>query len=292
MSVEGRDFIAKSIGDLDSALSRARRDRLRIGLVPTLGALHDGHFANIRKAAAESDVVVVSIFLNRLQFDDPKDLARYPGDVTTDASSATRAGADVVFAPSDLEMYPNGAPEVVVDPGPKGQVLEGASRPGHFRGVATAVTKLFSIVRPHTAYFGEKDYQQLVIVRQLVKDLSIPVTVASCPTVRDGTGLAMSSRNVFLGASELAGAASLYRSLCESRDEIERGERDPGKIMKTMAHVIAEAPLLELEYAHVVREGTLDDVEEIDTDVRLLLAARIGDVRLIDNLLACPGAAG
>jgi pantoate--beta-alanine ligase len=290
MSVEGRrDVIAKSIGDLDSALSQARRDGLRIGFVPTLGALHDGHLANIRIAAAESDVVVVSIFLNRLQFDDPKDLARYPGDVATDASSAVRAGAHVVFAPSDVEMFPNGAPEVVVDPGPKGRVLEGASRPGHFSGVATAVTKLLSIVRPRTAYFGEKDYQQLVIVRQLVTDLSIPVTIVSCPTVREDSGLAMSSRNVFLGVNELGGAASLYRSLCEASDEIGRGERDPEKIMKTMAHVIAEDPLLELEYAHVVREGTLDDVKEIDGDVRLLLAVRVGDVRLIDNLLVPAG---
>lgn len=285
MSVTAREVVARTIGDLDRALADRRKESLRIGFVPTLGALHDGHVADIRKARGESDVVVVSIFLNRLQFTDPKDLARYPGELTADARLAARAGADVVFAPPDDVMYPNGAPEVLVDPGAMGRVLEGASRPGHFRGVATVVTKLLSIVRPDAAYFGEKDYQQLVIVRRLVEDLSLPVSIVACPTVREPDGLAISSRNVFLADDERTSALALYRALCAARDEIGRGERDASRIVATMADVVAGSPLVELDYACVVREGTLEDVVEVGGDVRLLVAARVGGVRLIDNVL-------
>jgi pantoate--beta-alanine ligase len=290
MSVTERDLIARSTDDLDVVLAETRRNGRRIGFVPTLGALHDGHLADIRKASAESDVVVASIFLNPLQFDDRKELARYPGALAEDARLAAQAGADVVFAPTVEVMYPGGPPEVVVDPGPKGQVLEGAARPGHFQGVATVVTKLLAIVRPSAAYFGEKDYQQLVIVRRLVEDLSMPVTIVPCPTVREPDGLALSSRNAFLGADERKDATALYRALCQAQDDIGRGERDGRKIVETMTDAIAEAPLAALDYAHVVREGTLDDVAEVDGDVRLLIAARLGAVRLIDNLHVAPGA--
>ncbi len=289
MSTTDSELVARTFDDLDGALDGARRERLRIGLVPTLGALHGGHVADIAQADAECDVVVVSIFLNPLQFNDRKDLARYPGDFVTDARVAVQAGADVVLAPSVEVMYPAGAPEVVVDPGPKSLVLEGAARPGHFQGVATVVTKLLAIVRPNAAYFGEKDYQQLVIVRQLVKDLSFAVTVVSCPTVREDDGLAMSSRNAFLGAEERKSAASLYRALCRAKTEIGRGENDANKIVQTMWDVVAESSLVSLDYAHVVREGTLDDVSDIDGDVRLLIAARVGPMRLIDNLLVEAG---
>ncbi len=283
------DLVARSRDDLDVALADARRTGRRIGLVPTLGALHEGHLEDIRRARAENDVVVVSIFLNPLQFDDRKDLARYPGDLATDVRLAAQAGADTVFAPAVEVMYPGGPPEVVVDPGPKARLLEGVSRPGHFQGVATVVTKLLAIVRPSVAYFGEKDYQQLVIVRRLVQDLSIPVTIRACPTVRERDGLARSSRNFFLGADERRDATSLYRALCAARDEIGRGERDTEGIVATMARTVGEAPAAELDYAHVVAEGTLDDVAEIDGEVRLLIAARIGAVRLIDNLLVESG---
>lgn len=289
MRATDSDVVARTFDDLEVALDGARRERLRIGLVPTLGALHGGHIADIEQADAECDVVVVSIFLNPLQFNDRKDLARYPGDLAADNRAAVRAGADVVFAPSIEVMYPAGAPEVVVDPGPKGQVLEGAVRPGHFSGVATVVTKLLATVRPHAAYFGEKDYQQLVIVRQLVKDLSLSVKIVSCPTVREDDGLAMSSRNAFLGVDERKSAVSLYRALRRAKDEIGRGENEADKILETMAGVVAAAPLATLDYAHVVREGTLDDVSVVDGDVRLLIAARVGPVRLIDNMLVEAG---
>ncbi len=289
MRATDSDVVARRFDDLEVALDGARRERLRIGLVPTLGALHGGHIADIEKADAECDVVVVSIFLNPLQFNDRKDLARYPGDLAADNRAAVRAGADVVFAPSIEVMYPAGAPEVVVDPGPKGQVLEGAARPGHFPGVATVVTKLLATVRPNAAYFGEKDYQQLVIVRQLVKDLSLSVKIVSCPTIREDDGLAMSSRNAFLGVDERKSAVSLYRALGRAKDEIGRGENQADKILETMAGVVTEAPLATLEYAHVVREGTLDDVSVVDGDVRLLIAARVGPVRLIDNMLVEAG---
>jgi pantoate--beta-alanine ligase len=289
MRATDSDVVARSFDDLEVAIDGARRERLRIGLVPTLGALHGGHIADIEQADAECDVVVVSIFLNPLQFDDRKDLLRYPGDLAADNRAALRAGADVVFAPSVEVMYPAGAPEVVVDPGPKGQVLEGAARPGHFRGVATVVTKLLVTVRPNAAYFGEKDYQQLVIVRQLAKDLSLSVKIVSCPTVREDDGLAMSSRNAFLGVDERKSALSLYRALRRAKDEIGRGKNEADKIVETMAGVVAEAPLAALDYAHVVREGTLDDVSVVDGDVRLLIAARVGTVRLIDNMLVEAG---
>lgn len=283
------DLVTRSTDDLDAALADARRTGQRIGLVPTLGALHEGHLADIRKARAENDVVVVSIFLNPLQFDDRKDLARYPGDVANDVRLAVQAGAGTVFAPTVEVMYPAGPPEVVVDPGPSARLLEGVSRPEHFQGVATVVTKLLAMIRPSVAYFGEKDYQQLVIVRRLVQDLSIPVTIVACPTVREPDGLALSSRNAFLGSDERRDATSLYRALCAARDEIAGGERDAKRIVATMVRTVGEAAAVELEYAHVVREGTLDDVAEVDDKVRLLIAARVRGVRLIDNLLVESG---
>jgi pantoate--beta-alanine ligase len=286
MSALRDDLVVSSVADLDAALFVARRQGRRVGLVPTLGGLHDGHAANVRKARSENDLVVVSIFLNPLQFEDPSDLVRYPAELPADARTATGAGADLVFAPAASELYPNGAPEVTVDPGGAGEVLEGASRPGHFRGVATVVAKLLSIVRPATAYFGEKDYQQLVIVRRLVEDLSLPVAVVSCPTVRDVDGLALSSRNAFLTVDERRDATSLHRALVVASDAISRGETEVRAVIDVMRRVVAEAPRVTVDYAHVVREGSLDDVESVNGDVRILIAARVGTVRLIDNVLA------
>lgn len=286
MSSLRNDLVVSTAADLDAALAAARRDGRRVGLVPTLGGLHDGHAANVRKARAENDLVVVSIFLNPLQFDDPKDLERYPADRPADLRLAGVAGADLVFAPPAAELYPNGAPEITVDPGPAGEVLEGASRPGHFRGVATVVAKLFSIVRPTAAYFGEKDYQQLVIVRRLVRDLSLPVAVVACPTVRDEDGLALSSRNALLSEDERHDATSLHRALVAGADAIARGETEASVIIELIKRVVSEAPRARLDYAHIVEEGSLNDVEVVTDRVRLLLAARLGSVRLIDNLSA------
>ncbi len=285
MSVTKSDLVARSAGELDAALTDARHDNLRVGFVPTLGALHEGHAADVRQARAQCDVVVVSIFLNPLQFDDANDLARYGRDLAADVRTATRAGADVVFAPSVEEMYPVGEPEVVVDPGPKGEILEGVFRPKHFQGVATVVTKLLVIVRPTVAYFGEKDYQQLVIVRQVVRDLSLRVEIIACPTMREADGLAISSRNAFLDSDARMVAASLFRALTAAKETIGRGERDPNMVVEVMERVVGTSGRADLDYVHVVREGTLDDVSEIEGDVRLLIAAHVGAVRLIDNLL-------
>lgn len=284
MSGAGRGTVATSVAEVHATLAPARDGHLRVGLVPTLGALHEGHVANIKKAKAECDLVVVSIFLNPLQFEDRKDLARYPGDTSADSRLASGSGADVVFSPSVEEMYPQGPPEVVVDPGPGGLVLEGAARPGHFRGVVTVVTKLFAILEPSRAYFGEKDYQQLVLVRRLVSDLSIPVRIVACSTIREPDGLALSSRNALLSREERSDAAFLYRALVEAKSAIENGERDSAAVVDLMASVVGKAQKASLQYAKVVREGSLAEASDVAGDIRLLIAARVGAVHLIDNM--------
>jgi len=275
----------RGIESLDDTLEQARRDRATIGLVPTLGALHRGHASLIEAARRDNDVVVVSIFLNPTQFNDPTDLERYPADPDADRELAVRAGADVVFSPDFATMYPAGAPEVTVDPGWAGTVLEGESRPGHFRGVATVVAKLFSIVKATRAYFGEKDYQQLVIVRRLVDDLSIPTEVVGCPTMRERDGLAISSRNALLLERERRAAAVLHRALVAGADAVAAGVRAVNEVEKVMRGVVSSEPLVELEYAVAVREASLEPVGDVAPGTRLLIAARIGRIRLIDNVL-------
>ncbi len=276
--------LAESIGELGELLAPPRRQGSSIGLVPTLGGLHRGHAALIEAARMTNDVVVVSVFLNPLQFGDPGDLARYPRDLGADRTVAVRAGADVVFAPSVEVMYPQGRPEVTIDPGRLGMVLEGAARPGHFRGVATVVAKLLALVSPSTAYFGKKDYQQLVIVRQLVEDLSLPVRIVACPTVRDPDGLAVSSRNAFLDAGERQAATVLFRALCAGSEAVRSGVTDAREVVSTVRATVASVPPVALDYAEVVADGHLEPLSEIAGDVVLLIAARVGPVRLIDNL--------
>jgi pantoate--beta-alanine ligase len=238
----------------------------------------------IEAARRSCDVVVVSVFLNPTQFEDPADLARYPRDLGADRALAADAGADVVFAPTVEEMYPAGTPEVTVDPGALGAVFEGAARPGHFRGVATVVTKLLAVVAPDSAYFGEKDYQQLVVVRQLVADLSLPVGIVACPTVRDPDGLAVSSRNAFLSTAERRAATVLYRALRAGEDAVTSGATDVAGVESTMRSVVGTEPTVVLDYARVVVDGRLEAAQTVSGDVALLIAARLGRVRLIDNL--------
>ncbi|HXZ83034.1 MAG TPA: pantoate--beta-alanine ligase [Acidimicrobiales bacterium] len=276
--------LVESVGRLDEILAPSRRRGLSIGFVPTLGGLHAGHAALIGAARRASDLVVVSIFLNPIQFDDPGDLGRYPHDVTADRALAGRSGADVVFAPPVEAMYPEGRPVVTVDPGALGVSLEGAARPGHFRGVATVVAKLLALVLPSVAYFGEKDYQQLVVVRRLVSDLSLPVEIVACPTVRDPDGLAVSSRNAFLDAGERRAATVLYRALRAGAEAVRSGVTDGGEIEATMRSVVASEPSVILDYAKPVADGHLEPLSAVGGDVVLLVAARVGKVRLIDNL--------
>lgn len=257
----------------------------RVGLVPTMGALHAGHRSLIERAAAECDVVVVTLFVNPLQFDDPADLGAYPRQPDGDRAVAEEAGATVLFAPSVEQMYPGhpAPPATTVHVTGLTDVLEGASRPGHFDGVATVVTKLLVLAGRSRAYFGEKDFQQLAVVRRLAADLSLPVEVVGCPTVREPDGLALSSRSARLTAAGRAAAAVLRRALDAGMVSLLAGERDPGRVAGVMAGTVADEPLVALDYAVAVDAATLRPPVALQGDIRLLVAARVGAVRLIDN---------
>jgi pantoate--beta-alanine ligase len=250
-----------------------------------MGAFHEGHLSLIRRARAERDFVVVSIFVNPLQFGDPADLAAYPRDDERDLERARELSVDVVFAPPVEEMYPAGEPEATVDPGPVGERLEGASRAGHFRGVATVLAKLFHAVGPSAAYFGEKDAQQLAVVRRIVVDLSFPIEVVACPTVREPDGLAMSSRNARLSPEHREAAGCLFLALTEAAELARSGERDAAHLVAAMAREIGATPQARLDYAAVVDDDTFEELRTVDPPARAVVAARFGDVRLIDNLL-------
>lgn len=268
---------------------RARHDAARaaggrVGLVPTMGYLHDGHRSLMEAARADCDFVTVTIFVNPLQFGPNEDLDAYPRDLDGDLALAEGAGVSLVFAPSVKEMYPDG--EVLTSVRVRGLAdqLEGASRPGHFDGVATVVGKLFAIAGPCQAYFGEKDFQQLQIVTRMARDLSIPVDVVPCPTVREANGLARSSRNAYLSDAEREAAAVLKRALEAGVAAIEAGERSPVEVERRMAEVVASEPLATLDYARVVDAASLETLESLRGTLRLLIAARVGPARLIDNV--------
>jgi len=271
-----------TIGELRAALDAARAAGRTVGFVPTMGYLHDGHASLLRAARADTDVVVLSIFVNPLQFAPSEDLDAYPRDLAGDTAVAEAAGADLVFAPSTREMYPE-AVLTTVSVREVSAPLEGRTRPTHFDGVATVVTKLFAIVGPCRAYFGEKDFQQLAVVRRATADLSIPVEVVGCPTVREADGLAMSSRNVYLTAEERAAAPVLHRALEAGVAAIEAGERDPAVVRAILAGPIEAEPLAELDYAEVVDAATFAVPDPLVGTLRLLVAARFGGARLIDN---------
>lgn len=274
----------RTIAGTLAAADAARADGRTVGLVPTMGAFHDGHVSLIRRARAERDLVIVSIFLNPTQFTDPEDFAAYPRDEERDLEIARAEGVDAVFAPPVEEMYPAGGPEVTVDPGPLGERLEGASRPEHFRGVATVVAKLFHAAGPCAAYFGEKDAQQLAVVRRLARDLSFPVQIVACPTVREPDGLAMSSRNARLTPEQREAAGCLFLALSEAAGLARGGERDAGRLVAAMAREIGATAAAQLDYAVVVDEETFEQVRTIERPARALVAAWFGRVRLIDNL--------
>jgi pantoate--beta-alanine ligase len=257
----------------------------RVGLVPTMGALHAGHRSLIERAAAECDTVVVTLFVNPLQFDDPADLGAYPRHPDRDRAVAAQAGATVLFAPSVEQMYPGhpAPPATTVHVTGLTDVLEGASRPGHFDGVATVVTKLFALAGRCRAYFGEKDFQQLAVVRRLAADLSLPVEVVGCPTVREPDGLALSSRNARLTDAGREAAAVLRRALDVGLVSLLAGERDPDRVAGVMADTVMDERLVTLDYAVAVDADTLRPPVTLHGDIRLLVAARVGGVRLIDN---------
>jgi pantoate--beta-alanine ligase len=260
-----------------------RATAARVGFVPTMGALHAGHASLVERAVRECDAAAVSIFVNPTQFGVHEDLASYPRDEAADLALCERLGAAMVFAPALEEMYPPGD-ATRVHPGPIASGLEGAARPGHFTGVATVVAKLFSIVRPDTAYFGQKDFQQLRVVQSISRDLRLGVRVVGCPTVREPDGLAMSSRNAYLGADDRHSAGALARALFAARDEWSDGERDPKKLRETTRRV-ASTPGVALEYVSVADPITLDELERPADRAVVSLAARVGRARLIDNVL-------
>ncbi|MBK9180264.1 MAG: pantoate--beta-alanine ligase [Acidimicrobiales bacterium] len=275
--------IVTAVGELRATLDGARSTGGSIGFVPTMGALHDGHASLMRRASGECDVVVASIFVNPLQFGPTEDLAAYPRTPEHDRAVAEAAGVDVLFVPHAEEMYPEPMHTTVTVSGVS-EPLEGRTRPTHFAGVATVVAKLFGLVGPCRAYFGEKDYQQLAVIRTMVRDLSLPVQVVGCATVREPDGLALSSRNAYLGPAERAAATVLHRALLAGRAAVEGGQRDPALVREIMADLIGAEPLAELDYAEVVRADTLQGVGPLAGELRLLAAARIGSTRLIDNL--------
>ena len=272
------------------ALDRARAAGRTVGLVPTLGALHAGHVSLLARARAECDVVAVTIFVNPLQFGDPGDIAAYPRTLAHDLAVCAEAGADVVFAPTVTEMYPSwpARPATTVSVRGPSDAWEGASRPGHFDGVATVVATLFSIAGRCRAYFGLKDFQQLAVVRRLTEDLALPVEVVGYPIVREPDGLALSSRNVRLSPSERAAAGVLSRALAAGRAALAEGERASAALCAVMRAVVESEPLVDLDYAAVVDARTLVEPAVVGdlAGVRLLVAARVGPVRLIDNSAA------
>jgi pantoate--beta-alanine ligase len=286
--------VVESAAGCRALLDRARAAGRMVGLVPTMGALHDGHTSLMARARTECDVVAVSIFVNPLQFGDPEDIARYPRTLERDLLVCAQSGADVVFVPSVREMYPSwpAAPSTTVSVRGVSAGWEGASRPGHFDGVATVVAKLFTIAGPCRAYFGLKDFQQLAVVRRMALELSLPVEVVGCPIVREADGLALSSRNVRLSAAERRAATVLSRALAAGRAALGNGERSGAALGQAMRAVVAAEPLVALDYAVAVDAESLEEVVAVGDagSLRLLIAGQLGPVRLIDNSAALDAA--
>jgi pantoate--beta-alanine ligase len=273
------------------AMQRECREARRakaLGLVPTMGALHEGHISLVRRARAENDVVAASIFVNPLQFGPNEDLAKYPRTFEDDCEQLEREGIDLVFAPAPEEMYPvrhGQKPQTMVDPGPIAARLDGASRPGHFVGVATVVAKLFHIVQPDRAYFGQKDAAQLAVLRQMVRDLDFDVELIACPIVRDQDGLALSSRNRYLSAEERESALVLPRTLSAIADRIKKGIRDSVRLYRNPRPLRDAGQNFKLEYLWAVDPDTLLPVPEAVPGTLVAIAAKVGGTRLIDNFI-------
>ncbi len=273
-----------AICDMQPLARSFRREGKTIGFVPTMGFLHEGHLSLIRKCREKNDMAVASIFVNPAQFGPHEDLDRYPRDAAGDAAKCEAAGADLLFLPEAAEIYPPGPPVFVTVEG-LSDILEGAVRPGHFRGVATVVAKLFNIVQPHRAYFGQKDYQQCVVIRRMVQGLDLDVQVVVLPTVREPDGLAMSSRNVYLDPSQRRKAAGLHRALRAGEELVRTGVREPENLRRKMRAVLLQEQGVEVDYAEVADPDTLAPLERAQDRMVLLVAARIGSTRLIDNRL-------
>ena len=279
--------VIRSVAELRAALREPRRSGWTIGLVPTMGAFHEGHLSLMRRARRDCVGVGVSLFVNPAQFNDPADLERYPRDRPRDEALAAEIGVDHLFAPAVNEVYPPGFATTVSVAGIT-ETLEGAHRGrAHFDGVATVVTKLFNIVGPDVAYFGQKDAQQALVIRRLVRDLDMPVRVEVCPTVREADGLALSSRNAHLSPTDRARATALHRALSAVQDAVSAGERDPN-LLQARALAVLDSEGIDPDYLKLVSPDTLVPVTQIEDDFLAVLAAHVGETRLIDNQLIQP----
>lgn len=276
--------IVKTVAEVRSQVKAWRQEGLSVGLVPTMGYLHEGHRSLIDRAVAENDCVVVSVFVNPMQFGPGEDLESYPRDMDRDSALCEQAGADLIFHPEPSEMYRDDFSSYV-DMNTLTGGLCGKTRPIHFRGVCTVVSKLFHIVTPDRAYFGQKDAQQLAVIRHMVSDLNFGLEVVGCPIVREEDGLAKSSRNTYLNQEERKAALVLSRSLGIGRELVQSGERDAGVVIDAIRAEIAKEPLARLDYAEAVDWNTLNPVESIDGEVLVAIAVYIGKTRLIDNFI-------
>lgn len=276
--------LVHTIDEVRNEVRVAKESGMTIGLVPTMGALHEGHLTLVRLAKEQCGFVIVSVFVNPTQFGPSEDLARYPRSLEEDTRKCEQAGVDVLFAPSVEEMYPEGFDTWVEVKGLT-EVLEGRSRPGHFRGVTTVCAKLFNISQPTYAYFGMKDYQQLKVIQKMVRDLNMPLEIVPVETVRESDGLAMSSRNVYLNAEERKAALVLSRSLMEARKAFADGERNAERVQELVSNLIKAEPHARIDYVAVVDPENLRPIQTIDRSAVVLVAVWVGSARLIDNVI-------
>ena len=277
-------LIFKTITEAQSACAQLRGEGRILGLVPTMGALHEGHLSLVRAAKPECDLVAVSIFVNPTQFGPNEDFAKYPRTFEQDCALLEREGVDLIFAPMADDMYPAGASTYVLVEGVSDR-LDGASRPGHFRGVTTVVSKLFHIMEPHKAFFGQKDAAQVAVLRKMVRDLNFPLQLVVCPIVREPDGLAMSSRNRYLSEKERRQGLVLHRALGQVEKRVAGGETSSQALIETARSVIASEPEVRVDYIAVVNPDTLEDVSDVRAGALLAVAAFVGATRLIDNAL-------
>jgi len=275
----------EKINEIRNILDLERKANRSIALVPTMGFLHEGHLSLIKEARQNNAIVVVSIFVNPTQFGPNEDLETYPRDIERDSKLCEQEGADYIFNPSVEEMYGEDYATYVITESDITNKLCGASREGHFKGVMSVVTKLFNIIQPDNAYFGRKDYQQVAVIKKMVRDLNIPVNIIDSPIVREADGLAMSSRNTYLSSEERKDALVLNRSLKEAKERILKGEKNKKVIREEILDKINEIPYSEIDYVEILDATTLEDIETIDRDVVIALAVKIGKPRLIDNIV-------
>ncbi len=276
--------VVDSISRMSTLVKMLKKEGKSVGLVPTMGYLHEGHLSLVRTAKKHTDVAVISIFVNPAQFGPGEDFDKYPRDFKRDEELARSAGADILFYPSVKDMYPKGY-STYVNVEALTDTLCGVSRPGHFRGVTTVVAKLFGIVKPDVAYFGQKDAQQAIVIKKMAEDLNMGIEVKALPTVREQDGLAMSSRNVYLSNGERQDAMSLSQALARAEALVKQGERDPGKLIKAMEEIIQKKPSARIDYVSIVDTTGLKPMDKITGEILVALAVFIGKTRLIDNVI-------